>query len=77
MILLFARFLATKTERKHLSPSSNAVLDFHDDQRISQVSILNPYQLPKLKGGKVPIIDVKPENGVAHQIFVKKQYNFA
>ena len=75
--IAFRKVFGNENRKETLISFLNAVLDFQDDQRISQVSILNPYQLPKLKGGKVTIIDVKPENGVAHQIFVKKQYNFA
>ena len=48
-------------------------MDFQDDQLITQVSILNPYQLPKLKGGKVTIIDVKATDQVGRTYIIEMQ----
>ena len=57
--IAFRKIFGNENRKESLISFLNAVLDFHGDQRITQVTILNPYQLPKLKGGKVTIIDVK------------------
>lgn len=57
--IAFRKIFGNENRKETLISFLNAVLDFHGDGRITQVTILNPYQLPKLKGGKVTIIDVK------------------
>jgi hypothetical protein len=55
--IAFRKIFGNENRKEALISFLNAVLDFHGDQRIAEVIILNPYQLPKLKGGKVTIID--------------------
>jgi predicted transposase/invertase (TIGR01784 family) len=57
--IAFRKIFGNENRKETLISFLNAVLDFQGSQRITQVAILNPYQLPKLKGGKVTIIDVK------------------
>ena len=57
--IAFRKIFGNENRKETLISFLNAVLDFQGEQRIVEVSILNPYQLPKLKGGKVTIIDVK------------------
>jgi predicted transposase/invertase (TIGR01784 family) len=69
----FRKIFGNENRKETLISFLNAVLDFHGDQRITQVTILNPYQLPKLKGGKVTIIDVKATNQVGRTYIVEMQ----
>jgi len=71
--IAFSKIFGNENRKETLISFLNAVLDFHGDQRISQVSILNPYQLPKLKGGKVTIIDVKATDQAGRTYIVEMQ----
>ncbi|MDX2245873.1 MAG: Rpn family recombination-promoting nuclease/putative transposase [Bacteroidia bacterium] len=71
--IAFRKVFGNENRKETLISFLNAVLDFHGDQRISQVTILNPYQLPKLKGGKVTIIDVKATDQVGRTYIVEMQ----
>jgi len=71
--IAFRKIFGKENRKETLISFLNAVLDFHGDQRISQVSILNPYQLPKLKGGKVTIIDVKATDQAGRTYIVEMQ----
>jgi hypothetical protein len=53
--IAFRKIFGNENRKETLVSFLNAVLGFHGDQRIKEVTILNPYQLPKLKGGKVTI----------------------
>ena len=69
----FRKIFGNENRKETLISFLNAILDFHGDQRISQVNILNPYQLPKLKGGKVTIIDVKATDQAGRTYIVEMQ----
>ncbi len=71
--IAFRKIFGNENRKETLISFLNAVLDFHGDQRIMQVSILNQYQLPKLKGGKVTIIDVKATDQVGRTYIVEMQ----
>lgn len=71
--IAFRKIFGNENRKETLVSFLNAVLDFHGDQRITQVTILNPYQLPKLKGGKVTIIDVKATDQVGRTYIVEVQ----
>ncbi|MBK7940070.1 MAG: Rpn family recombination-promoting nuclease/putative transposase [Lewinellaceae bacterium] len=71
--IAFRKIFGNENRKETLISFLNAVLDFHGDQRITQVNILNPYQLPKLKGGKVTIIDVKATDQVGRTYIVEMQ----
>jgi predicted transposase/invertase (TIGR01784 family) len=71
--IAFRKIFGNENRKETLISFLNAVLDFHGDQRITQVTILNPYQLPKLKGGKVTIIDVKATDHVGRTYIVEMQ----
>lgn len=71
--IAFRKIFGNENRKETLISFLNAVLDFHGDQRIAQVSILNPYQLPKLKGGKVTIIDVKATDQAGRTYIVEMQ----
>lgn len=71
--IAFRKIFGNENRKEALISFLNAILDFHGDQRITQVIILNPYQLPKLKGGKVTIIDVKATDQVGRTYIVEMQ----
>ena len=69
----FRKIFGNENRKETLISFLNAILDFRDDQRITDVEILNPYQLPKLKGGKVTIIDVKATDQAGRTYIVEMQ----
>jgi predicted transposase/invertase (TIGR01784 family) len=71
--IAFRKVFGNENRKESLISFLNAVLDFHDDQRITEVTILNPYQLPKLKGGKVTIIDVKATDQLGRTYIIEMQ----
>lgn len=71
--IAFRKIFGNENRKETLISFLNAVLDFQGDHRITQVTILNPYQLPKLKGGKVTIIDVKATDQVGRTYIVEMQ----
>ena len=71
--IAFRKIFGNENRKESLISFLNAVLDFHGDHRIAQVTILNPYQLPKLKGGKVTIIDVKATDQAGRTYIVEMQ----
>jgi predicted transposase/invertase (TIGR01784 family) len=71
--IAFRKIFGNENRKETLISFLNAALDFQDDQLITQVSILNPYQLPKLKGGKVTIIDVKATDQVGRTYIIEMQ----
>lgn len=71
--IAFRKIFGNENRKETLISFLNAILDFHGDRRIMQVNILNPYQLPKLKGGKVTIIDVKATDQVGRTYIVEMQ----
>jgi predicted transposase/invertase (TIGR01784 family) len=71
--IAFCKIFGNENRKETLISFLNAVLDFHGNQRIKEVTILNPYQLPKLKGGKVTIIDVKATDQLGRTYIVEMQ----
>ena len=71
--IAFRKIFGNENRKESLISFLNAVLDFQGDQRIKEVAILNPYQLPKLKGGKVTIIDVKATDQRGRTYIVEMQ----
>lgn len=71
--IAFRKIFGNENRKETLISFLNAVLDFHGDQQIVRVTILNPYQLPKLKGGKVTIIDVKAIDQIGRSYIIEMQ----
>jgi predicted transposase/invertase (TIGR01784 family) len=71
--IAFRKIFGNENRKESLISFLNAVLDFHGEQRIIKVSIENPYQLPKLKGGKVTIIDVKATDQAGRTYIIEMQ----
>ena len=71
--IAFRKIFGNENRKESLISFLNAILDFHGEQRVTKVTILNPYQLPKLKGGKVTIIDVKATDQAGRTYIVEMQ----
>jgi predicted transposase/invertase (TIGR01784 family) len=71
--IAFRKIFGNENRKETLISFLNAVLDFKDDQHIIEVNILNPYQLPKLKGGKVTIIDIKATDQEGRTYIIEMQ----
>jgi predicted transposase/invertase (TIGR01784 family) len=57
--IAFRKIFGNENRKEVLISFLNAVLLLKDNNRIVDVDILTPYQLPEIKGGKVTIVDVK------------------
>ena len=51
----------------------NAILKLEGDQRIREVTIINPYLLPRVAGEKASIIDVRAKDEKGKQFVVEMQ----
>ena len=51
----------------------NSILDFKGDDRISSVTIANPYQVPKIEAMKETILDINAENQRGEKFIVEMQ----
>jgi predicted transposase/invertase (TIGR01784 family) len=71
--IAFRKIFGNENRKETLISFLNAVLAFEGEQRIISVEILNPYQLPKLRGGKVSIIDVKATDQTGRYYIVEMQ----
>jgi predicted transposase/invertase (TIGR01784 family) len=67
------KIFGNENRKETLISFLNAILDFQGEQQIIEVSILNPYQLPKLKGGKVTIVDVKATDQLGRTYIIEMQ----
>lgn len=71
--IAFRKIFGNENRTETLISFLNAVLSFEGKDRIMSVVILNPYQLPKLKGGKVSILDVRATDQRNQQFIVEMQ----
>lgn len=71
--IAFRKIFGNENRKEVLISFLNAILDFHGEQRIQEVLITNPYQLPALRGGKATIIDVKAKDQRGHEYIVEMQ----
>lgn len=69
----FRKIFGNDNRKETLVSFLNAVLAFKGKQKIVEVKIMNPYQLPKLRGGKVTIIDVKATDQIGRNYIVEMQ----
>ncbi|MDX2195579.1 MAG: Rpn family recombination-promoting nuclease/putative transposase [Cytophagales bacterium] len=58
----FRKIFGNENRKEVLISFLNAVLLLNTDQKIVDVEILTPYQLPDIKGGKVTIVDIKAKD---------------
>jgi predicted transposase/invertase (TIGR01784 family) len=71
--IAIGKIFGNENRKASLISFLNAVLAFEKRQKIVEVRILNPYQLPKLRGGKVTIIDVKATDQLGRHYLVEMQ----
>ena len=57
--IAFRKIFGNEKKKVILISFLNAVLGLEGIDRIKDVTLLNPFQLPRLKGEKASIIDVK------------------
>ncbi len=69
----FRKIFGNENRKESLISFLNAVLEFEGEQKIVEVTILNPYQLPKLRGGKATIVDVKATDQAKRSYIVEMQ----
>ena len=60
--IAFRKIFGNENRKEVLISFLNAVLLLDTDNKIIDVDILTPYQLPDLKGGKVTIVDIKAKD---------------
>jgi PD-(D/E)XK nuclease family transposase len=53
--IAFRKIFGNQNKKEVLISFLNAVLDFEDKHSITDVNILNPYQLPKFRDGKAMV----------------------
>jgi predicted transposase/invertase (TIGR01784 family) len=58
----FRKIFGNENRKEVLISFLNAILLLQENQKIVDVDILTPYQLPDLRGGKVTIVDVKAKD---------------
>ena len=71
--IAFRKIFGNQNKKEILISFLNAVLDFEDKHKITDVTILNPYQLPKFRDGKATIIDVKAKDQSGREFIVEMQ----
>jgi predicted transposase/invertase (TIGR01784 family) len=69
----FHKIFVNEHRTESLISFLNAILEWEDDQRIVSVTILNPFQLPKLADGKAIILDVKATDQAGRTYIVEMQ----
>jgi predicted transposase/invertase (TIGR01784 family) len=71
--IAFRKIFGNQNKKEVLISFLNAILDFEEKHKITDVNILNPYQLPKFRDGKATIIDVKAKDQSGREFIVEMQ----
>jgi predicted transposase/invertase (TIGR01784 family) len=71
--IAFRKIFGSENRSESLISFLNAILCFEGKDRIVSVTIVNPYQLPTLRGGKVSILDVRATDQNKRQFIVEMQ----
>ena len=69
----FRKIFGNEKKTKIIISFLNAVLKLEGGQRISEVTIINPYLLPRVAGEKASIIDVRAKDISGRQFVVEMQ----
>jgi predicted transposase/invertase (TIGR01784 family) len=69
----FRKIFGNENRKEVLISFLNAVLCLQENKKIIEVTILTPYQLPELRGGKVTIVDVKAKDQTGKTYIVEMQ----
>ena len=71
--LAFKKIFGDVHHKNILISFLNAVLDFSDGQTIVDVSLANPYQIPKIPELKETILDIKATNQIGETFIIEMQ----
>jgi len=71
--LAFKKIFGDENHKNILISFLNAVLDFQDEKSIVDVSLANPYQVPKIPELKETILDIKARNREGESFIVEMQ----
>jgi predicted transposase/invertase (TIGR01784 family) len=71
--IAFRKIFGNEEKKISLISFLNAVIKLPDGNNIEDVNILNPYQFPKLAGGKATILDVKARDKRGNTFIVEMQ----
>jgi predicted transposase/invertase (TIGR01784 family) len=71
--IAFRKIFGNENKKISLISFLNAVLEFPTHNKVASVEISNPYQLPKLSGGKTTIVDVKATDQNGNTFLVEMQ----
>ena len=69
----FRKIFGNENKKVVLISFLNAVLELPSGKKIADVTIVNPYQLPNLSGGRVTIVDVKAQDESGNLFIVEMQ----
>ncbi len=71
--IAFRKIFGNENKKEILISFLNAVLKLENKDRIKTISLLNPFQLPNIKGLKVTVIDVKATDEKGNIFIVEMQ----
>ena len=71
--IAFKKIFGSEDTKEILMSFLNAVLDFKQDKTIVDVSLANPYQVPKIEALKETILDIKATNRGGEHFIVEMQ----
>lgn len=71
--LAFRKIFGNENKKEVLISFLNAVIVLPNNNKIIEVTIVNPYQLPNLGGGKTTIVDVKAKDQNDNVFIVEMQ----
>ena len=71
--LAFKKIFGNENHKNILISFLNAVLDFKDEKEIVEVSLVNPYQVPRIPDLKETILDIKATNRSGENFIVEMQ----
>ena len=69
----FKKIFGDEKHKEVLISFLNSVLDFKDEKKIKSVTILNPYQAPKIEELKETILDIRAKNRNGESFIVEMQ----
>ena len=71
--IAFKKIFSDKDKQEILISFLNAVLDFKKDKTITNIIIVNPYQVPKIEALKETILDIKATNQAGENFIIEIQ----
>ncbi len=71
--IAFKKIFGNDNKKEILISFLNAVLDFKGEKEIKEITILDPYQAPKIEGLKETILDVRAVDGRGISFIVEMQ----